>query len=111
MPTGVLIPVASMSILALMGMVQALVTPGSWTIALSSRVMSSMVLPLGQVDSGVRVTIVSIIDSGAGSVAVSARPTLPRTCSTCGWVAMILSVCCNSSLALVIEIPGGVVGM
>ncbi len=55
--------------------------------------------------------VVSIIDSGAGSVAVSARPTLPNTDSTSGKVLMILSVCCSISLALVIEMPGKVVGM
>ena len=46
-----------------------------------------------------------------GLVAVSARPILPSTCFTWGWDAMILSVCCNSSLALVMLMPGGVVGM
>ena len=56
-------------------------------------------------------TVVSIIDSGAGSVAVSARPTLPMTDSTSGNELMILSVCCSSSRALVMDRPGKVVGM
>ena len=43
---------------------------------------------------------------GAGSVAVSARPTLPNTFLTSGTVRISLSVCCNNSLALPIEIPG-----
>ena len=104
-------PVASMSMRVLMGIVQALVTPGNCTIPSSSRLMSSMVLPSGQVSWGVSRMVVSIIVSGAGSVAVSARPILPSTCSTCGWVEMILSVCWSSSRAFVIDSPGGVVGM
>ncbi len=55
--------------------------------------------------------VVSIIDSGAGSVEVSARPILAKVCWTSGNVAMILFVCCRSSLDLVIEIPGSVVGI
>ena len=53
----------------------------------------------------------SIIVSGAGSVAVSARPILPKTILTSGTVRISLSVCCNSCCALPIEIPGKVVGM
>ncbi len=49
--------------------------------------------------------------SGAGSVAVSARPTLPNTVFTSGTVLIRRSVCCNNCLALPIEIPGNVVGM
>ena len=56
-------------------------------------------------------TVVSIIDSGAGSVAVSARPTLPKTCSTSGNVLIVRSVRCSSSRAAVMEMPGMVVGM
>ena len=40
--------------------------------------------------------IVSSIDSGAGSVGVSARPALPRTRSTSGNRLMIRSVACSS---------------
>ena len=43
MPTGVLIPVLSISILVLIGMVQALVSPGNWMDALSSEISSSRV--------------------------------------------------------------------
>jgi hypothetical protein len=45
-------------------------------------------------------TTVSIIESGAGSVAVSARPILPCTLATSGKLLISLSVCCSSSLAL-----------
>ena len=111
MPTGVLMPVASMSSRVLMGMVQALVRPGNWTMASSSLITSSMVLPSGQASVSVRMIVVSNMDSGAGSVAVPARPDLPSTWATCGWLAMIRSVCWSSSRAFVIEMPGGVVGM
>ncbi len=49
--------------------------------------------------------------SGAGSVAVSARPILPNTVLTSGTVRISLSVCCSNSCALPIEMPGKVVGM
>ncbi len=62
-------------------------------------------------DLGFSVTTVSIMDSGAGSVEVSARPILPSTRSTSGNEAMIRSVICSSRPASVIEIPGMVVGM
>jgi hypothetical protein len=54
---------------------------------------------------------VSNISDGAGSVAVSARPALPYTDATSGKVRMILSWVCSSSPAVVVEIPGSVVGI
>ena len=92
-PTGVLIPVDSMSIRVLMGMVQALVNPGNWIAWFISSVSFPTVIPGRHSDSGFKVMVVSIMDSGAGSVAVSARPTLPKTWWTSGNWAMILSVC------------------
>ncbi len=41
MPTGVLMPVESMSMRVLIGMVQALVNPGNWMALFSSSVNSS----------------------------------------------------------------------
>ena len=41
----------------------------------------------------------------------AAPGTEPSTCRTCGCLEMIRSVCWRSSRALVMEIPGGVVGM
>ena len=77
MPIGVRMPVDSMSIRALIGIVQAFEMPGIWT-ALSSSAMSlSMVIPVRHSDSGLRLMTVSNISSGAGSVAVCARPALP----------------------------------
>ena len=54
---------------------------------------------------------VSIISMGAGSVAVSARPALPKTEATSGKVLMMRSCVCSSSAALVTERPGSVTGM
>ena len=64
--------------------------------------MSSVrwVIPGGQPLSILRRMVVSIIESGAGSVAVSARPTLPNTFATSGKVRMIRSVCCRTFLGL-----------
>ena len=56
-------------------------------------------------------TTVSIIERGAGSVAVSARPILPCTLATSGKRLMSLSVCCSSSFDLVTLMAGSVVGM
>ena len=107
MPTGVLMPVASMSMRVLMGMVQALFSPGNWIAAFIASVSSSgvrrrwaMTLPsaslmstAGHSSSGLSMMVVSIMSMGAGSVAVSARPILPKTWCTSGKVWMILSVC------------------
>ncbi len=60
---------------------------------------------------GLSVMIVSSIESGAGSVLVSARPALPSTRSTSGNCLMIRLLTCSSFCASVIEIPGIVVGM
>ena len=48
----------------------------------------------------------SIIDIGAMSVAVSARPTLPSTSATSGMLAMTLSRCTRIRLACSGPTPG-----
>ena len=77
MPIGVRIPVESMSIRALIGIVQALDTPGICSARSSSAVSLSIVIPARHSDSGFRLITVSNISTGAGSVAVCARPALP----------------------------------
>jgi len=47
MPTGVLMPVASMSVRALIGMVQALETPGNCSALSSFAISPSVVSPEG----------------------------------------------------------------
>ena len=55
--------------------------------------------------------MVSNISSGAGSVAVAARPALPNTEATSGNDLMILFCVCSSSADLVTDRPGNVTGM
>ena len=93
MPTGVLMPVASMSIRAFMGMVKELETPGMVRASFISSFSFSTVMPGRHWDSGFRLITVSNISRGAGSVAVSALPALPKTLSTSGMRFRILS--CN----------------
>ncbi len=127
-------PVVSMSIRPLMGMVQALVSPGSFSASSSSSTSCSVEMwsgvarrskPLShsgaheeyQVstrrhsDLGFRVMTVSSIESGAGSVEVSARPALPSTRSTSGNRLMMRSVTWSRRSASAMEMPGIVVGM
>ena len=60
---------------------------------------------------GLNWMVVSNISSGAGSVALSARPALPNTLFTSGTVRIIRSVCCNSCEALAADSPGRAEGM
>ena len=102
MPTGVRMPVASMSILFLIGMVQALLTPESeGLVQFGNQFVEGQ--PARHSLSGFRLITVSAISSGAGSVAVLARPALPNTDSTSGKVLMILSWVCNNSADLVTD--------
>src|SRR5207247_10176234 len=104
-------PVDSMSILALIGMVQALETPGNCSALSISAVSLSIVIPGRHSVSGLRLMTVSNISVGAGSVAVAARTAFPQTEATSGNDLMILSCVCTSSAALVTDRPGSVVGM
>src|SRR3981081_4349839 len=56
-------------------------------------------------------TVVSYISRGALSVALSDRPTAPKTVSTSGKDRRIRSCSCKSCEACVIEVPGNAVGM
>src|ERR1022692_5029775 len=61
--------------------------------------------------SGLRTMTVSIIENGAGSVDVSARPALPSTVNTSGNCLIMRSCTCIRLCAVVMEIPGRVDGM
>ncbi len=104
-------PVDSMSIRALIGIVQALLTPGNCNALFMSDTSWSTVIPARHSLSGFRLMTVSNISVGAGSVAVFARPALPKTESTSGKLLMILSCVCKSSAALVIDMLGRLTGM
>ena len=54
-------------------------------------------------------TVVSIIENGAGSVEVSARPALPNTRSTSGKDLSTRSCVSSSSFACCTEMPGRIV--
>ena len=78
MPTGVRMPVASMSIRPWIGMVQAFVTPGIRTAESISAIRRSVrhTRPATR-SSGLSVIVVSNMSSPAGSVAVVRPPRLP----------------------------------
>ena len=105
-------------------MVQALVEPGNCIWASISAVNSSKLI--GRLKKGknfpnsgtflhsslgFKITVVSIIEKGAGSVEVSARPALPKTLSTSGKLFNILSWAWSSLEASVTDKPGKVVGI
>src|SRR5512138_3764576 len=103
-----------MSVLALIGIVQALVTPGKRTTESILATSSSHEIRSGQIGlsialrnpgaqfeyqrslplhwlCGLRMTVVSIMENGAGSVEVLALPAFPKTRSTSGKVLSSLS--------------------
>ena len=76
-PTGLLMPVASMSSRLRMGGIQMLVSPGTRTVLSNSSISLSGVMPARHSSLGLSWMVVSNMTSGAGSVAVTARPALP----------------------------------
>src|SRR5665647_3617562 len=100
-----------MLILLMMGCVHPLVTPGICNLLLSSFTISSFVLPGLHSDLGFNKIIVSIMLIGELSVAVLARPALPKTFFTSGTEAIILSCTCNILFTSVLEISGIVTGI
>jgi hypothetical protein len=69
------------------------------------------VRPARQRSRGSSSITVSTIESGAGSVAVSARPILPKTRRTSGIAFSSRSMRWSTAPAEVIEIPSGATGM
>ena len=76
-PTGVRMPVESMSMRARIGCVQAFDTPGNCRAASISALRLASVTPGRHSAFGFKAMTVSNISIGAGSVAVLARPALP----------------------------------
>ncbi|MBS1111678.1 MAG: hypothetical protein H6Q88_3670 [Anaeromyxobacteraceae bacterium] len=112
-----------------MGMVQALEMPGSCSAASISLFSSSAVMRSlqrgrrgvfihsGAQDenqrdfsrhsaSGLSTMVVSIMENGAGSVEVLARPALPKTLFTSGKVRRILSCTWRAAWASATDMPG-----
>src|ERR1039457_4984324 len=127
-------PVVSMSTRALMGIVQAFDVPGilsawficstNWPVEIRSGVnLRNMafahlgaqeeyqVSTFGHSVSGLRTMTVSIIENGAESVDVSARPALPSTVDTSGNCLIMRSCTCINCCACVTEMPGSVEGI
>ncbi|MCY1362731.1 hypothetical protein D9M69_494640 [compost metagenome] len=94
-----------------MGGIQILVSPGTFTTRSNSSTSFSGVMPGRHCSRGLNWMVVSNISSGAGSVAVSARPALPKTCSTSGTVLISRSVTCSNWLAFCADRPGSAEGM
>jgi hypothetical protein len=110
-PSGLRMPVASMSILPRTGIVHELATPGNFIAASNLAISSGCDMLRGHPSRGFNTTMVSSIESGATSVDVSARPALPRTWATSGRLFRRASVSCTSRLASVIEMAETVEGM
>ena len=85
--------------------------PGVLMLAFISAVSFSQVIPGRHCSGGFKVTTVSNIESGAGSVGVSAWPALPKTESTSGNLSSMRSWICRILVASVIDMPGTAVGM
>ena len=95
----------------MIGWVQMLETPGSVVAASNSPMSFSRFIPGRHAASGLRLTIVSVMFTGAGSVEVSARAIFATTEASSGkfWMAsfcfLTISIACGS------EIDGSVTGM
>jgi hypothetical protein len=79
--------------------------------AFISAINFSQVMPGRHWSIGFSETIVSNIESGAGSVGVSDWPALPNTVSTSGISFSCRSWICRIFVASVIDMPGTAVGM
>src|SRR5690242_14661298 len=104
-------PVESILIRLMMGWVHPLVTPGIFSFSFSSLMISSLVMPFLHSFLGFSSMIVSIIGTGALSVAELMRPALPSTFFTSGTVVMILSWICRMRFISALEASGSAMGM
>src|SRR3990167_5760985 len=94
-----------------MGIQNIFAMPGNFTDWFISATSLSHVIPSLHSLSGLSVTTVSTILSGAESVGDSERPILPNTLSTSGNFISILSCIWRILDASVIDIPGTAVGL
>ena len=110
-PTSERMPVVSMLMRLIIGWVQMFATPGMVTAVSSSPMSCSRVIPGRHADGGLRLTTVSVIFSGAGSVEVSARAIFATTEATSGncWIAAFCFLA--MSMAWGSEMAGSVTGI
>src|SRR5260221_6670790 len=104
-------PVDNILIRLIIGCVQPFTTPGICSLAFSSLMMSSFLIPLRHSSFGFNRIMVSTMLIGELSVAVFARPALPKTFFTSGMLLMILSWTCKSCFASELDISGIVTGI
>ena len=104
-------PVVSISVRVWIGIQKMLLIPGVRRVEFISASSFSHVIPARHSDNGLNETIVSNIESGAGSVAVSACPAFPKTVWTSGNFFNCRSWICRILVASSIAIPGTAVGM
>ena len=110
--TGPRIPVLSIRIRLSMGCRNAGTKPGNCCILCNISARSfSIVMPCRHSETGLSMIVVSIMEIGAGSVAESARPSLPTTLSTSGKDESALSWADITRLISGRETLGSVVGM
>src|SRR5207247_6604935 len=100
-----------MSMRLRMGCVQIFVTPGMRSFSSSRCIIASFVSPAGHWSFGLKVTIVSVMLIGAGSVDVSARPIFPTTEAIAGSCEIIRSCSRNNSVAFDNDMLGSVTGI
>ena len=110
-PTSERMPVVSMLIRLMMGWVQMFETPGRVVATSSSAISFSRVIPGRHWDSGLRLTMASVMFTGAGSVEVSAREIFATTPATSGTLRMAAFCFLLISIACGREIAGSVTGM
>ena len=91
MPTGVLMPVESMSRRLRMGCVQTFGKPGNCNASSISVCSRSKVMPARHWSRGFNTMVVLTMPIGELSVAVVPRPAVPKTRSTSGKLFRILS--------------------
>ena len=111
MPSTLRKPVVSISVRVWIGIQKMFAMPGVLILAFISASSLSQVIPLRHWSGGLSVTTVSNIDSGAGSVGVSAWPALPNTVTASGIFCSCRSWICRIFVASAIDMPGTAVGM
>ena len=111
MPTGVLMPVESMSSRLRIGWVQTFGNPGNCSASSISACSRSNVMPARHWSRGLSTTVVLTMPIGELSVAVVPRPAVPKTRSTSGNSLSSRSCTCSARRASVTDRPGGDVGM
>src|SRR5258708_3044351 len=111
MPTLLRKPVVSISVRVWIGCQKMFAMPGVLILAFISAMILSHVMPGRHWPGGLKVTTVSNIESGAGSVDDSACPALPKTVWTSGILLSCRFCIWRTFVVSLIDMPGTAVGM